>query len=222
MRTTGAMTNAGATTELFAGFGSVGEPVTLAEALMAPADTRVTTIWNVADAPFARLATAQFTGPDPVQAPAGLLDTNAVPPGKVKLAVADVAVDGPPLAIVTWYVRFCPAIAEPTVDSATARSAVGAAPAIVVNEATLFAAFGSAVDAVTLTELFSVPAAGTVTTIWNVVDAAFARLAAVQTTGPIPVQAPAGEVETKMTPAGRLKVSAIPVAADGPPLVATI
>jgi len=216
------MTKAGATTELFAGFGSVREPVTLAEALMLPADTRVTTIWKVADAPFARLAATQLTGPDPVQAPAGLLDTNAVPPGKVKLAVADVAVDGPPLAIVTWYVRFCPAIAEPTVDSATARSAVGAALAIVAKEATLFAAFGSAVDAVTLTELLSVPAAGTATTTWKVADAALTMFAAVQITGPIPVQAPAGELETKVTPAGGLKVSATPVAAEGPPFVATI
>jgi len=168
------------------------------------------------------LAATQLTGPDPVQAPEGLLETKAAPPGKVKVAVADVAGDGPPLAMVTWYVRFCPAIAEPTVDSATARSAVGAAPAIVVNEATLFAVFGSAGDAVKLTELLSVPAAGTATTTWKVADAALTMFAAVQITGPIPVQAPAGEFETKVTPAGGVKFSATPVAGEGPPLVATI
>jgi len=109
---------------------------------------------------------------------------------------------------------------EPVLNTATSATGVMEVVACeLTDEPLLLDGFGSAVPEVAEAELVIEPLAGAVTVTVNVVDAPLARLAMVgQVTTPR-LFVPPPEAETKVTAAGKLSVTTMLVAVEGPLLV---
>jgi hypothetical protein len=115
--------------ELFAGFGSVCPPETVAVFETCPGvDAVVTTRVIVAPAPLARVPTAQVTVVVPLHDPCeGVAETKLVPAGSASVMLTPLAASGPLFTMLIVYVTFAPAGkgGAPTTDFAMVRSAEG-------------------------------------------------------------------------------------------------